>query len=257
MALNFDSAVPLENQLVTAIGHGITGYEAPIPGIQTTAPEFLPTLQVLSPLYILSQANCSFYDPSDYSANFHICSSDKDPLTTTCQGDSGGPLFTSSLQQLGILSYGFNDKTTRECIGDTPNYWTNVAKYECFIRGGVCRKCCRVALASCWKGAHIVCCFPNTGLSANPPSDCATVLANCPANFPPVPTDCSVAPTSPGPVPTPVPPVPTPEPPSGGGKGMSGGAKKGMKSSKDPPKAPKMAKKEMSGKSSVRNRYLK
>jgi hypothetical protein len=78
----------------------------------------------------------------------------------------------------------------------------------------------------------------------------------------------------------PAPPVPTAEPPSTGGmmQGMSGGGGTGMsgggsgmsgdgmgkgtkgsklKSSKDPPKSPKMAKKEMMGKSSVRNRYLK
>lgn len=134
--LNFDASVPTENHTVTAIGNGIFGYGAAIPG-QTSPPKYPDVLQVLSPLYIQSEQTCVSNVPF-YNMSLHLCTNDNDPATTVCQGDSGGPIVTEDGVQVGLLSFGASDPITNECSGDLPVFWTNVAAYESFIKEAIC-----------------------------------------------------------------------------------------------------------------------
>jgi trypsin len=142
IGLNFDPAVPLVHELVTTVGYGILGYKERIPGDDTTAAN-RDTLQVLSPLFIQSMDFCSS-SHGDFNADFHLCTNDFDPDTTTCNGDTGGPILNENGVQVGILSFG-NFSDNGECLGNTPDYWTNVAKFEAFIKEGICGRCSMAA----------------------------------------------------------------------------------------------------------------
>jgi secreted trypsin-like serine protease len=136
--LNFDQAAPMMYENVTTLGYGVSGYEEPLQGDETTFinPDIL---QVLSPLFVQSMEVCSS-GHGDFNEDFHLCTNDFDPDSTTCNGDSGGPMLSENGVQFGILSFG-NFSDMGECLGNTPDYWTNVAKFEAFIKEAICGKC--------------------------------------------------------------------------------------------------------------------
>jgi trypsin len=142
--LNFDRTVPIVNEIVTAIGYGISGYER-IPD-EPSIPLNPLVLQVLSPQFIQSENTCRAGDPEEYDAKFHLCINDNDPYTTICQGDSGGPILTEDGAQVGIASYATINTVTGECLLDSPTYWTKVSKFESFIKEGICGKCAVAAI---------------------------------------------------------------------------------------------------------------
>jgi secreted trypsin-like serine protease len=142
--VNFDSSVPKEGDQVTAIGYGAFGYHR-VPGA-LSEPLYPTYLQVLSPMTIQSEYACRAGERNfgHYSPDYLLCIDDDDPITTDCRADSGGPIFLTTKEdrwlQIGLLVYGPNFPVTGECRGDRPSYYTNTAKFESFIRDGICRK---------------------------------------------------------------------------------------------------------------------
>jgi secreted trypsin-like serine protease len=92
--VNFDPSVPAVNDVVSALGYGISGYV--VPG--EISDYILPTfLQVLYPSKIQSEDSCTAGDiesPGRYNPDYLLCILDDDLVTTDCNGDSGGPIFT-------------------------------------------------------------------------------------------------------------------------------------------------------------------
>jgi secreted trypsin-like serine protease len=145
--VNFDPLIPTVGDNVTAIGYGTFGYHR-VPGA-LSEPLYPTYLQVLSPMTIQSEDACRDGERNfgHYNPDYLLCIDDEDPVTTDCRADSGGPIFLTTngdnaakWLQVGLLVYGPNVPVTGECRGDRPSYYTNTAKYESFIRDGICRK---------------------------------------------------------------------------------------------------------------------
>lgn len=176
--LNFDVSVPSIHQKVTAVGNGIYGDGEPI-SLQTSSPEYVEVLQVLTPIFIQPYPTCRFNSPF-FNVDFHLCTNDDDPMTNTCQGEGGGPIITEDGVQVGLLSFGSRDPIGNECFGVRPRQWTNIAKFESFIKMGICGKRSFVTIFFVKCSRVLILAFASstiafeTALSYSPPNDCPT-----------------------------------------------------------------------------------
>jgi trypsin len=94
--LNSNPAYPVDNQVLTVIGFGVT-----TPGT-TTEP------------YILRKVNVDYVDPTtcnneyggELSASVMLCAGVPNGGKDSCQGDSGGPIMDANNLQVGTVSFG-------------------------------------------------------------------------------------------------------------------------------------------------------
>ena len=122
--LNFEPAIPADDETVTVIGLGRTS-----PG-----GSLAETLQEAN-VPVIDHQTCSDYWGQFVSIteDIQLCAGTNEQGSDACQGDSGGPLFDSMLRQVGIISFGDS------CgVDGAPAVYTRVSGYKDFIQNGIC-----------------------------------------------------------------------------------------------------------------------
>jgi trypsin len=122
VTLNFDSAVPVEDEWLTTIGFGLTAEDGnPSKQLREVSVQVIPSEE------------CSIaYDGAVYNET-QLCAGVDEGGKDACQGDSGGPILATGNVLVGIVSWGYG------CAeAEYPGVYSRVSSAASWIKETIC-----------------------------------------------------------------------------------------------------------------------